>query len=233
MTPTLVTVAPGQQLEPGAAASYLRARQDGCPAGITSSWRSSAEQARLHAEWLADPAHHAFALPAGQSKHELGLALDLVRPAADWMHAHPQYGWRFTNPNEWWHVEHFAALDTTAGAGNVLAPPAPADPAPTQEEDDTMKPWFFAAKSGEISIVGPQGPKALSPDEWQTWYNLGYRVEPTMSALDPGPYAAVWSSLTTTTAAQVAAAVVAQLTAAGQGAPTAAQVVDEIARRLS
>jgi hypothetical protein len=72
-------------------------------------------------------------------------------------------------------------------------PPPAVKPAP--QEDTTMKPWFFRAKTGAIVIVTPTGVRGVSKEQWTVWVNLGFRVEPNMQALDPGPFAAVLASL--------------------------------------
>lgn len=124
----LVTIAPGHQLAPAPAASALRMFAAGCPASITSSYRSSARQAELRALYLAGKG--AFALPPGSSLHERGEAVDWKRDAAEWVRDHPEYGWRFTNPDEWWHTDYILALDRTL---HTLTPPTPITP--TWEDD--------------------------------------------------------------------------------------------------
>lgn len=111
MTLTLVTIAPGYQLEARAAASYARMRAAGCPPGITSAYRSSTLQAHLRREYLAGRGN--YALPPGRSLHELGTALDLPEPARAWARTHGRaYGWvRDINPAEPWHLEYNPDLD--------------------------------------------------------------------------------------------------------------------------
>ena len=106
---TLVEIAPGHRLAPAPAASALRMFAAGCPVEITEAWRSDAVQAERRVSWLNGTG--AFALLVGQSKHPLGYAVDWRRAAATWVRAHPDHGWRFTNPDEWWHSDYFAALD--------------------------------------------------------------------------------------------------------------------------
>lgn len=142
----LVQVAPGFRLAAAPAASYARMREAGCPAGITSAYRSLAEQQALRAAYLNGTG--AFALPPGQSRHELGEALDLPRAAAAWVRAHPDHGWRFTNPAEWWHCEYRLDLDRrveTVAAPVATVPTAPASPDPAAppipldpQEDDML-----------------------------------------------------------------------------------------------
>lgn len=80
-------------------------------------------------------------------------------------------------------------------AAILAGPIAPALPIAAPEDDD-MKPWFFRHHGGEITIVGPNGPKALSPGEAETWRNLNQLTYPPgMDAMADGPYQAVWRSL--------------------------------------
>ena len=94
-----------------AAASYLRMLAAGCPAGITSAGRTRAEQQRLRDLYLAGKGN--FALPPGNSQHELGLALDLPEPARSWVRKNgAEYGWRKdVNPAENWHMEYVSTND--------------------------------------------------------------------------------------------------------------------------
>ena len=148
---TLVTIAAGHSLAPAPAASYERMRAAGCPPGITSSYRSSEEQARLRALYLAGQG--AFALPPGTSQHERGYALDLKSAAAAWVRAHPEHGWRFTNKSEWWHVDYFIVADiaaiTTAPAQGGAVPEEDFMAALTDDEQrrmlghlDTLGTWL-------------------------------------------------------------------------------------------
>lgn len=129
----LVTVLPSHQLAPDAAASVLRMFAAGCPQTITEAWRSSETQAVRRASYLAGTG--AFALPPGQSKHEVGLAVDWGRAAATWVRAHPDFGWRFTNGDEWWHTDYFVTLDRHLidRTAPQLTAPAALELAPEQE----------------------------------------------------------------------------------------------------
>jgi hypothetical protein len=74
--------------------------------------------------------------------------------------------------------------------------PAPAQPtAPRAPLEDTMKPWFARCKDNTIVIVGPTGVRKLTGPQWQTWTNLGYKLEPNMRAMDVGPFNAMIASL--------------------------------------
>ena len=110
---TIVAVQ-GGRLNHDAAASYNRMRAAGMPAGITSSYRSRAEQTRLRALYLAGKGN--YALPPGSSKHETGYSLDLPEPARGWAVAHAAaYGWRRTNKSEAWHFDYFPSEDQHRG----------------------------------------------------------------------------------------------------------------------
>lgn len=132
---TLVQIGAGHRLAPAPAASWLRMVAAGCPATITSSTRTAAEQQALRDKWEADPVNNPFARVPGQSKHQTGEALDLKRPAAAWVRAHPDHGWRFTDPNEWWHAEYLWALDQHRA---TPTPPAPLTPTTTREDTDMV-----------------------------------------------------------------------------------------------
>lgn len=136
MTPALVTIAPGHFLAPAPAASYARMRAAGCPAGVTSSWRSPVLQAYLYDGWVRRLPGFNYALPPGSSWHETGHALDLHQAAAQWVRAHPEHGWRFTNRSEWWHVDYFAGLDRHRDTTPSPTPePTPEDDMALSEED--------------------------------------------------------------------------------------------------
>lgn len=130
MSTTLVTIAPGHQLAPGPAASYARALAAGCPAGITSSYRDPALQARMRATYLAARARGekvAFVAAVEDSEHVTGYALDLPPDPRAWFREHPEYGFVFTDPTEAWHVAYRAARDQhLTDPVNTPAPPAAA-----------------------------------------------------------------------------------------------------------
>ncbi|MBU4213606.1 MAG: M15 family metallopeptidase [Actinobacteria bacterium] len=179
-TRTLVTIAPGHQLAPDAAASALRMFAAGCPVAITEAWRSTATQAERRDQYLTGAG--AFALPPGKSRHEVGEAVDWKASAAAWVRAHPEHGWRFTNRREWWHAEYFAALDVA---------PRPAPPN-TQEEDDM---FLIRDAHGTVGLSTPTGLRQITPAQLETWWNLGYRYPAGMDALADGPMAEVVASL--------------------------------------
>jgi hypothetical protein len=58
-----------------------------------------------------------------------------------------------------------------------------------------MKPWFIRCATGAIVIVGPTGVRGLTPADWKVWTNLGFTLAPGMTAMDPGPFAAVIADL--------------------------------------
>lgn len=149
----MITIAPGFELADAAAASYLRARAAGLPAGVTSAWRSPAEQEALFRAryttnyaasakfdprkwagriWWRRPGADAAAPPgAPYSRHETGNALDLPRGGArEWMTAHgARYGWiGGLVAGEPWHFEY-------------------------QEDRDESRSWFDMATIEELRAV--------------------------------------------------------------------------------
>jgi hypothetical protein len=112
---------PGQWLAPAPAASYLRARRAGAPAGITSAGRTRAEQQRLYDRLGPDGA----AVP-GTSRHEVGYALDLPDEGANprrWFARYGlAFGWVRTIAREPWHFEYFPQLDRRAHSTQRRAP---------------------------------------------------------------------------------------------------------------
>jgi hypothetical protein len=141
---TLVTLPDGHQLDAGAAASYLRmSGAYGSLLPVTSAYRSTTEQARLRAGWLAHLPGFNFALPAGSSVHELGRAVDFGQGAYGWLEVYAGlFGWHRTNPAERWHYEYDLTRDRhLADVGPAPRPPAPAAPAvttPNPFTEDTM-----------------------------------------------------------------------------------------------
>lgn len=97
-------------LQQVAAISYRKMRAAGLPKGITSSYRTYAQQDALRRLYLRGKG--AYALPAGTSMHERGLAIDLPFLARLWASTKGlAYGWRRTNPREPWHFEYVAKYD--------------------------------------------------------------------------------------------------------------------------
>lgn len=130
MSIPLIAIGGGFQLAPPAAASFLRASSAGCPVAINSAYRDPVEQQRLRELFLAGK-FDAFVAPVEKSEHVRGNALDLKDPAIEWMRAHPDYGWVFTDPSEDWHAAHRIDRD------RHLADPATLI-APSEEEDDML-----------------------------------------------------------------------------------------------
>ena len=115
--------------------SYNRMRKAGCPAGVTSATRSTAEQERIFLQryrlqatgsgkygdvkiykgkrYVRHSAAGDVAVP-GTSRHESGLALDLPEPARSWVRKHgAEYGWiGGLVRGEPWHFEYQAGRDT-------------------------------------------------------------------------------------------------------------------------
>ncbi|VTR75860.1 hypothetical protein [Cellulomonas hominis] len=122
----LVSICEGHSLAAAPAASFLRAVDAGCPVAIASSFRDRVEQQRLRALYLAGK-FDAYVAPVEKSEHVVGNALDLKDPAIEWMRAHPEYGWTYTDPTERWHAAYRLVLDHSAAA--------PRPPAPIEEDD--------------------------------------------------------------------------------------------------
>lgn len=118
----LSSIPGGFKLDQPAALSWARTVAAGNPGGIRETYRTYAEQAARRAYYLADRRRHPFALPAGQSKHEDGTAVDALPPSTTWLVKHgAEYGWRQTNTKESWHWEYFPELDTNAHAADIAA----------------------------------------------------------------------------------------------------------------
>jgi hypothetical protein len=121
VTPSAATRRKLDQLHPD-----LRARVEqlilACPfpLGITSAWRSQAEQQRLYDGWKAGKPGYAPANPPGTSKHEntpekpAALAADIDYPddpeqralTVRWVHRHAaDFGLHFPIRREDWHAE--------------------------------------------------------------------------------------------------------------------------------
>lgn len=148
-TSALSPISLGFSLRRDAAASYLRARTAGAPAGITTAYRTLAEQDALYKR-LGYPT----ALPAGQSQHGEGVAIDVPEPARSWFAAHGRpFGWVRTIKAEPWHFEYKPALDTHV-------------PAPTVEDD-----------------VTPDDIAAIAAAVWRTPVQRGGKAVPAIQEL--------------------------------------------------
>lgn len=138
--PTLYKIPDGGTLRGDAAASYLRMRAAGMPAGGVDVWsRTPAQQAALRKRYEAGLGPLA-AKPTPTAPHIRGVAMDLQttrsgvynpssahvwlsaggngqqRPArAEKLRCHA-YGWRRTVPSERWHYAYDPRLDTKAKA---------------------------------------------------------------------------------------------------------------------
>jgi hypothetical protein len=114
MALTLTKIATGHQLATAAAVSYVRLTVlfgDTIPIPKPlGAFRSFEQQQELRDLFLAGKG--SFALPPGNSQHELGLAMDVGKPARPWMKSNSgAHGWRRTNPKEKWHFEYTAGDD--------------------------------------------------------------------------------------------------------------------------
>lgn len=127
-----LSVAAGKyRLRHDAAASYARCRAAGAPAGITTAYRTRAEQAALLALYGYPRAEY-----PGRSQHGEGVALDLPEPARGWFAAHGQrHGWvRTVMPSEPWHFEYVPKRDIEATAA-PLTPTITEDDMPLSQAD--------------------------------------------------------------------------------------------------
>lgn len=114
----LTSVSPGRLLRLDAAASYLRARAAGCPAGITDAYRDYATQVKYA---LKPPNSAGLAAKPGTSQHGEGVALDLPSAPIAWMVAHGvAFGWVRTIPAESWHFEYVPTRDQHATEGDDM-----------------------------------------------------------------------------------------------------------------
>lgn len=93
-------------IRPAAASAISFARSQGVSIVVTSVKRSTAEQRKLYADYLAGRSRFPAA-PPGRSAHEFGLAWDsYVEPSlVDWWVAVRQaFGWHVP-ANDWVHAE--------------------------------------------------------------------------------------------------------------------------------
>lgn len=162
-----VTIAPGHWLEPAAAASYVRARAAGMPAGITDAGRTREEQAALYARYLRGELTATAAKP-GESRHEAGRALDLPERPAAWLAAHPDHGWRRTIAREPWHFEYLEQLDRHRD----------------EPEDDDMRMIQRNNANGSVSLIGPGWSLPLGKWSVETWTRILGRPPQVVAAGD-------------------------------------------------
>lgn len=170
MSLALVTVdRAGHQLAAPAAASYLRMLADGCPGGITSAYRSPAEQAAMRAEYLrklaAGVTGLAYVATVEGSGHPLGTRLDLPEPARTWVRQHgAPHGWDIgvENPAEPWHARYIESSDrraASAAGASVTSGPIPAPP---------RRPLMIVLIHPDRGywLVGPSYRHRLTGEEW-------------------------------------------------------------------
>lgn len=138
----LSPVGRGFLLRPDAAASYVRCQAAGCPAGITTAYRTRAEQ-----QALLDRYGYPHAEYPGHSQHGEGVALDLPEPARAWMVANGRdHGWVRTITAEPWHFEYQPQRD-------VIPDPAPAaKPEPLTPEDRMWKDLVLARVKNSAEV---------------------------------------------------------------------------------
>jgi hypothetical protein len=186
----LTRIVTGFQLDAPAAASYARASTAfGSPLPVTSAYRSTAEQRALYDGWIRRRPGYNFALPPGQSVHELGLAVDFTPAAYTWLETNAaEFGWHSTNPLERWHYEYMIGRDrhladaTPTPGGPAALPPIPAPLTPP--EDDTMKPFIMTGNSSApdrgIALVRPWliGEDAVRVFNAEEWAIYAAKVQP-------------------------------------------------------
>lgn len=141
-----VTIAPGHQLAPTAAASYRRAIAAGAPTGhIRSARRDPDEQEALFrrryrprdyedgngpyndvrwwlgVRWVRVSAEGSVGIP-GTSRHETGTALDLDEPARAWFRKYGRrHGWIADRvAGEPWHFEYDEDQDRYTKDGETM-----------------------------------------------------------------------------------------------------------------
>lgn len=144
----LMEVGGGFQLDTPAGLAYLRARRDGCPAGITTATRSYAQQLNWYIH-QGQPGYPAKADNPKRSKHVWrpndpydtgGRALDL--PAGgprEWMRQHGKnYGWiKDRVSKEPWHFEYELWNDQSLKRDSSSTP-IDTTPEVTEEEVEDM-----------------------------------------------------------------------------------------------
>lgn len=208
-----------QRLRVDAAASWARMLAAGMPHGcLRSGYRTLAQQS------AQDPR---LALPAGQSEHGEGIAADVDEPARSWIAAHGlDYGWRIGFvPGEPWHAQYDRTdqhlNDPTATT--TLAPPKP--------RETTMR-VIKGADRPDCAITDGATKRHLIQDggEFADWLRLCDQTEPDLIGQWTYDRIPDWTPTGTVDTAAIVTAVVAALPQAGA---TAAQVADELAKRLA
>lgn len=125
MTATRTATAELEHLQPSFARRLRALIADAPgPVGITSGFRSRADQQRLYDLYRSGKGNPAN--PPGKSRHERGEAADLsfrTNSVRAWCHtAAPRYGLRFPYRHEPWHIE----------------PDSTPDPAPADDDEDEL-----------------------------------------------------------------------------------------------
>lgn len=137
---------------------------DACPhpVGITSGYRSPAEQQRLYDLWRAGKGNPANR--PGTSRHEVGEAADLTgaRGAAGaWYRGNAgRFGLRFPYAHEPWHVER----DSTP------------EPPTTQQEDDDMQTAELYRDGTDLVAFSPVGRRRVENGPELTYWQASGRV---------------------------------------------------------
>lgn len=166
----LMAIGGGLQLNTPAGLAYLRARRDGCPAGVNSATRSYEQQL----DWYLNQGKKGYPAKAdnpNRSKHvwrpndptdKGARALDL--PAGgpqEWMRQNGhKYGWMKDRvAGEKWHFEYEEWNDPSRFDNNNQTPPTPG--VETEGDED----MFELVKQLYATGLGRTG----SADEWFDW----------------------------------------------------------------
>jgi hypothetical protein len=140
----LMTITGTKQLSVPAGLAFNRAVSAGAPPHVTSAWRDPVYQTFLRAQYLAGVPGYNFALPADESTHCMGLAIDVpgavgnTATAKGWWAANGTDFGFFPVTNEDWHFEYRADQD-------------PSKPKP--QEDDMPERNYFD-RSADQPLAG-------------------------------------------------------------------------------
>lgn len=131
-----------------AADAYQRGLNAGAPDSVTSSYRTKEAQQKLYNGWVNRLPGYNFALPPEKSDHCKGIAIDLKGSAAkQWWRAHPEFGFRFTDPSENWHIAYRQAYDRYYGQ------PIGGTTPPVDFEGGEMTIYYEALSDGSNGVV--------------------------------------------------------------------------------
>ena len=151
----------------------------GRPADVNEAWRSPKDADDNYAKYLRyqnGGPWAPIALPANQSVHCIGYALDTDDTSDAQMRVWNDHGWFWTvyrngKLAERWHLEYFRSRDNhrNQAAAHGASPFKPS--APTEEkEEPTMK--MMKADNRGTALVGAGYFKSLTPDQESAWGKL-------------------------------------------------------------